>query len=526
MTKYLYGAAVQGIQGFIFQTNKLKEIVGASELVEQICTLKFAELAYGNIRNYYDAKGKLQADDNAILFAAGNIKYIFDKKEECERIVREFPKIVSAFAPGITVSQAVVEMSDGKAFRDAVNDLESRLRTQRNRPMRSLTMSLMGILRSRETGLPVTYRGKQNVLMDDATWAKLNYTDGDGNHEEKTTTLALCRKAFGEEKIRHNQVSYDISDMTGDNDWVAVIHADGNGLGQIVQKIGSDEKIFKLFSKNLDEATTQAAVNAYKAVKKKFEKSWKTNRQGESIIPIRPIVLGGDDLTVVCRADLALDYVTKFIEEFEEQTKKLLGDIIEKYEVFTVGEPRDRLTACAGIAYIKSSYPFYYGYELAEALCSQAKKDAKAGIVQNKQLPMSCLMFHKVQDSFTENWKDIAERELQPNANTSFEFGPYYIKERNDRWTVEKLNDMVDKLDKEEGGPVKTHLRRWMSLLHNNEGLAGQTLARLKQMSGDEMKKFVEEVTDEKTERNKKTVYPVYDILAMHTIKTQKTKND
>lgn len=36
-TKYLYGAEVQGIQGFIFQTNKLREIVGASELVEEIC---------------------------------------------------------------------------------------------------------------------------------------------------------------------------------------------------------------------------------------------------------------------------------------------------------------------------------------------------------------------------------------------------------------------------------------------------------------------------------------------------------
>jgi hypothetical protein len=31
MDKYLYGAGIQGIQDFIFVTNKLKEIVGASE---------------------------------------------------------------------------------------------------------------------------------------------------------------------------------------------------------------------------------------------------------------------------------------------------------------------------------------------------------------------------------------------------------------------------------------------------------------------------------------------------------------
>ena len=33
---YYYGASIQGIQGFIFATNKLKEIIGASEIVKNI----------------------------------------------------------------------------------------------------------------------------------------------------------------------------------------------------------------------------------------------------------------------------------------------------------------------------------------------------------------------------------------------------------------------------------------------------------------------------------------------------------
>lgn len=36
--RYLYGASVQGIQSFIFATNRLREIVGASDLVEEIAT--------------------------------------------------------------------------------------------------------------------------------------------------------------------------------------------------------------------------------------------------------------------------------------------------------------------------------------------------------------------------------------------------------------------------------------------------------------------------------------------------------
>ena len=50
MNKYLYGASVQGIQQFIFQTNELKDIVGASELVEFICTYSKTEL---NVKKLY-----------------------------------------------------------------------------------------------------------------------------------------------------------------------------------------------------------------------------------------------------------------------------------------------------------------------------------------------------------------------------------------------------------------------------------------------------------------------------------------
>ena len=76
---YLYGAAVQGIQEFIFQTNKLREIVGASELVEEICTSKFARVL-GKKGKYKELKELLIKDENAIVHAAGNIKYIFKTK--------------------------------------------------------------------------------------------------------------------------------------------------------------------------------------------------------------------------------------------------------------------------------------------------------------------------------------------------------------------------------------------------------------------------------------------------------------
>ena len=214
----------------------------------------------------------------------------------------------------------------------------------------------------------------EEIHVDEGTRAKL-YEDPSGVRLK--TTKKLCEKAFGMSfDDDDDRIAYNIEDITQKNDWIAIIHADGNGLGQVVQKVGYDPVKFKAFSEKLDEATTASAISAYKAVKEQFNDS--------EVIPIRPIVLGGDDLTLVCRADLALDFVETFIQEFENNTRKMLVHNGESLlaNVFE-NETDKRLTACAGIAYIKSSFPFYYGYNLAEALCSQAKKDAKNSLITN-----------------------------------------------------------------------------------------------------------------------------------------------
>lgn len=511
--KYLYGAAVQGIQQFIFQTNELKDIVGASELVENICTEKFKET--------FTDVGLSIVDDNTIINAAGNIKYEFDSKEDCEKIVRVFPKKVLETAPGITISQAVVLLDENEStenYADAINELESRLRIQRNKPMNSTTIGLMGIMRSHRTNMPVV-----QVLTKkerDTKKEEVDYLDAAILCKRQAVKmLTLCHTAFGDETIGYRDVALDPEEMTLKNDWIAVIHADGNGLGQIVQKVGTKRNTFKDFSQRLDKATKQAAVEAYKEI-------WRVNEHADEKIPIRPIVLGGDDFTVICRADLALPYVTAFINHFEVQTHKELGMILKENEVFTEGDIQDRLTACAGIAYVKSSYPFYYAYELAEALCTRAKKDAKNkdSIREGKEIAPSCLMFHKVQDSFVENFDEIARRELELSNSRTFEFGPYYINyDKNHRWSVDKLIAEAKLIDEKgkDGNAVKSHLRNWMQLLkEGNTGMAEQKLKRMKNIVTDkDLRKLISEVT--KGDR-----IPAYDILAIHTINTQVTKEE
>ncbi len=499
---------MQGIQQFIFQTNELKDIVGASELVENICKDKFAEvLGIGT--------GNLKEDSRAIINAAGNVKYLFDSedKKKLEHVVLNFPKVVVEYAPGVTISQAVVEWDDagGVAFGDAVNELEKKLKAQRNKPMASTTTGLMGIERSRKTGLPavkVVVSKDGNEYLDAATVAKRFHKDKTKGRKGERNVLKLAKIAFNNEDLERGDVAINTEDMTTRNDWVAVIHADGNGLGQVVQKVGKNKDDFREFSQSLDDATKEAAHKAFEEIKKKYQ--WKC-------IPIRPIVLGGDDFSVICRADLALEYVTEFIRKFEDETRDKLGKILREYEVFAGG--KDYLTACAGIAYVKSSYPFYFAYDLAEALCSQAKKDTKAGLEGTNELPQSCVMFHKVQDSFVEDFEAITKRELTPNSEISFKHGPYYVEEKQGRWTVKKLLGEVKNLNGDEGNAVKSGLRRWMGVLDNPD-FAKQVLERLKTIA------TMPDVVKTATTADGRKAVPAYDMLALHTVMYQDTKNN
>ena len=486
--KYLYGAAVQGIQSFIFQTNELKDIIGASELVEMICTDFFKEFVCG---------GEL------VVSAAGNIKCIFEDEQECRNAVLLFPKKVMEAAPGITISEAVVPFADDSEFAEAVEELENRLRIQRNKPFPSITTGLMGMERSRKTGLPAV-KVEKGEFLDKSTVNK---------RERGLKTSSELYKKFGIDGIDIKAMALNVDDMTGDNSWLAIIHADGNGLGDIVSKIGKDKELLKEFSSGLNKATERACQKAY--LQTISDKNYK---EGKSVLPFRPIILGGDDLTLICRGDLALPFTRSFIQNFEEQTQVMLGNLKAKAEKISL----NKLTACAGIAFIKSSYPFYYGYDLAETLCSIAKKDTKKS---GEVPPASCLMFHKVQSSFIEDFNEIVKKELTPCPNHSFVFGPYYLAERPGRWTVDELLEKAKKLNGKAGNAVKSDIRQWMTLMSESINKAEQKEQRVKDISSKHDKDLFESIIKgfiRNVDHNCiQTVHPAYDTLVIHTINNQ-----
>lgn len=472
MTKYIYGASVQGIQSFIFQTNKLKEIVGASELVEDICRKLFKEMLLKHNIAF--------VEENLLVGAAGSIKYIFESKEDCEKIVKTFPKTVMEKADGITISQAVVQ--DG-IYEDAIQELERRLRIQRNKHITiSDNLGWMVTETARRTGGVGINYSKQDVL-DKGQIQKLE--------AHKKANHRLIKDILESNKLIAAEFPFDISDIIKGQEnqsWVAVIHVDGNSLGKKLIKMGKklDKSIanraFKDFSTRLDKATKEAAKYTFETVVLKIIK-----KEGLIKIPFRPVLLGGDDFTAIIRGDIALEFTQSFLKAFEAVSKSVFTDFDAKYNIDETLFS-DGLTSCAGIAYIKANYPFHYGIKLAENLCQVAKNGSKS--INDNHSPSS-LMFHKVQASFIESFEDIVKKELTGVDNVFFNHGPYFINPQEGFDTVDALQRMIKELNY--SSAPKSGLRNWLSELRYDAEKANQTLERIASLNSksDLNKKYI-----------------------------------
>lgn len=303
--EYLYGMSIQGIQEYIYSTNKLQEIVGASEIIDSLGQKnKDKKKDDGPLFAIFDELKESGLIKEILLNAAGNFRAIVNGKENLSKIVLELPKKIMQNAYGITVSQAAVKY-DG--YKESSKKLEENLKIQRNRPTLPLDMSINFMLLA-----PKTARG---VVKFSDDRLDISCVQKRKSHD----------RWFNKRRTEHNEEDdikfaelKEFSDISNKKHKLAVIHADGNGLGvlvknlaQIVDSIGKTEAIVN-FSEALDRSTKSTFANAKKRTKETFGDSLK----------IKALILSGDDMTAVCDADIALEFTKNFIEEFENATER------------------------------------------------------------------------------------------------------------------------------------------------------------------------------------------------------------
>lgn len=168
------------------------------------------------------------------------------------------------------------------------------------------------------------------------------------SRENDYDIVSLLQKRLSMPNMRAPQ---DLEELCG-NEYLAVIHADGNGIGSRVPGTYKGD-----FSKQLEAQaffrTSRAANRA--AVSKAIEVTFHNN---EPVRPYQILMLGGDDLLLVCRASFALPFLVKYAEE------------LQNYALYD-GQP---LTIGAGVAIARPTVPFYRLHQIAEDLASSAKR--------------------------------------------------------------------------------------------------------------------------------------------------------
>jgi hypothetical protein len=240
----------------------------------------------------------------------------------------------------------------------------------------------------------------------------------------------------------------DLGGSRGEQNYLAVVHADGNGMGQRIMDVGSiyptvhDNRPYitalRRFSVALQEAAQVALketlgqlasridergriIHKKKAGKELVRIELKPE-DGQWLLPFRPIVFGGDDVTFVCDGRLGLSLAVQYLRQFEIHTASL-------------PDGKGKATACAGIAIVKTHYPFARAYTLADELCKSAKDYRR-----KQDWEGSCLDWHFALGGLAGNLKEIRKREYTVPAEGSLTLRPVTLDdntgERHRSWVV------------------------------------------------------------------------------------------
>jgi hypothetical protein len=413
MTCHAYLFETVSIQSYILDSGKLKELVGASELLEaltgEVLDNVLQEL---NLQECGDI-GKTGEEGVVFSRRAGGAIFAFaTSPTPLEQLQALWTLTVRQIAPGLGFMQG---WGAGQTEGDAYNQARQEMDGNRNTPVWDPPQPGPLAAYNPRNGKPASqFLKRENRPIDPATAMRrrkqfregrslLQKFGGDPDSKAWPTVL----DPHGEDVDPKKDSVFPLPE---DNRYLAVIHADGNGLGQLIMAasdaLNASPEDYVTGFRELSRAVSRAGEDAaWEAAGKWLEKDpdWDT-------FPARPIVLGGDDLTILVRADRALDFTREWVRQFAEKSKKELKPLRHK--------PWGRelpvnLTACAGVAFVRASQPFSMAYELAEELCQHAKEHAKAWKQEEAKVVPAALAFHRATTSLIDDYSAILSNELQ-----------------------------------------------------------------------------------------------------------------
>lgn len=477
MEVYTYLFEARGIQRFLFATGKLKDMIQGSELIDYIC----ADEGYVD-----QVLHSLNLQVKAPRKAGGAFYLIFNAQEDAQRFQSVWRIVAKQWFPSV---ECVDVLCNAGSIKEAIGQGLQQLAVARNQIQIELPNASPMTERSPRTGMAAVMRefaasGRQESI-DIATASVRKF-----QRPDESPSLAdrfLKSKEISWPNNFEDHAKEDKKFPLGKRSLVGLVHADGNGLGEILRllnkacKDAADETyvdLYQTFSLGVTTATIDAAQQASQNIL--------LDNMHFGVMPARPLVLGGDDLSVIVRADLAIPFTQAFLVAFKQTSKIEIEKLKVKFNQYGLDggtELPDYLTACAGIVFMKASQPFYSAYNLSEGLCKQAKNYSRQystdGIIP------SSLAFYKVNDSVLEDIDAMyAQTQIAHYADSTYHLSlpAYFVDEKiADSANLEQLLDL-EKFLKNSILNDRV-LREIATLIHGNVDHAKQVYMRWNQYS-------------------------------------------
>lgn len=348
MSKSLVLVDTVSIQQYVFNSNKLQLNLGASHIVA------------------HEIFDKSRLIGGKVVFeGGGNALLEFENGSLAKDFIRKYSLDLLLNFPGLKVSFGNIE-----------GDLDTNDGTQFKATMEALHNNLK---ENKQNHYCITSPFKPGIVADCAfteDGAAVIDSDWDG---KLLSAKALAKKeCFEKGEI---QLKKDFKDVLGNWEfprefdklgqsegfnYIAVVHIDGNGVGKMFKEQGSKAEL-KQLSDQVKEIVRNVLKELLKEVVSHCEKDNDKEESKEKYLPFRPIIVGGDDITFVCKGKLGLYLAQRFLELYKDQ--EINGQ---------------KLEASAGICMVKTKFPFFKAYETAEDLLTEAKAKANEDHNQNQ----------------------------------------------------------------------------------------------------------------------------------------------
>lgn len=360
----LTGIDILSVQRYIFASNRLRDVVSASWLVHW---------ATANDGTLSESGGKV------LLAGGGNAIIIFADIDQARQFAATFTRKLHDEAPGLEVIIVHRAYSPGKL----ANELEhlqidlTRAKLKRLPSVPQLGLSVTTPCNI--TGLPANGFDPQNHNIPLCNMVR-------GWRNPAVFQRAMLRWTQFLNGNKRFDFPIEIDDMgrsRGDTSLIGIVHIDGNGIGEMITKwlhqcienSVPDEFIVQQMQ-NWSNSLSNIVHHSLETITNRVISSVNYNannipfitgithlefalaeKNHKTLLPLRPILLGGDDLTFICDGRIALDLAEIALDTFSR-------------EIPTLG----KVNACAGVAIVPAHTPFVRAYELAERLCANAKQ--------------------------------------------------------------------------------------------------------------------------------------------------------